>query len=354
MRDKYSVFKILSIMNILCLFPMVLMVMSKLKCKVIKKGDPKTYYLSEETIRMTERKESKVFQVFDCTCPHTEDETFGDDAKDDFDTNYYKKDEVDWAESQLIRVSDCEVLTIDLGADTADSLHKTMSLSKIAIIIENVNKLDILSLDIGYGATSSNQREKVASIIFRNLVIMESRYDLKFEDKAEVVFENITFTNSASLDIYNRDMAIAPTFKLIACKFKGDVDIVKEGLNPGSINKIRVESDHVINNCIQNSSAITIIQENRLGFLSSGDIGVKGGKTLNFMKNMMEFVQDKSIEILDVKSIDISENYFGFPISGEPLSIAYSDMTPRCLSGPIPYSSIEEIQVRGVYSPIAY
>ena len=49
-------------------------------------------------------------------------------------------------------------------------------------------ELNILSLDIGYGATSSNQREKVASIIFRNLVIMESRYDLKFEDKAEVVF----------------------------------------------------------------------------------------------------------------------------------------------------------------------
>ena len=165
----------------------------------------------------------------------------------------------------------------------------------------------------------------------------------------EVVFENVTFNNPVSLDIYNRDMAIVPTFKLISCKFKGDVDIVKEGLNHGSINKIRVENDHVINNCLQNSSGVTIIQENMMGFLSAGDIEVKGGKTLSFVKNMMEFVQEKSIEILDIKSIDISENYFGFPISGEPVSISYSDMTPRCLSGPIPYSSIDEIQVRGVY-----
>ena len=122
-----------------------------------------------------------MFQVFDCTCPLPEGreggETFGDDNKDEFDTKHYKKDEVDWAESQLMRVADCDKLVVNLGSDTANALHKTVVISKITILIENVKKLEISNLDVGYGATASNGREKVASIIFRNLAITEARYD---------------------------------------------------------------------------------------------------------------------------------------------------------------------------------
>ena len=82
-----------------------------------------------------------------------------------------------------------------------------------------------------------------------------------------------------------------------------------------------------------------------MGFLCSGDIEVKGGKSLHFKKNMIEFVQKKSAKMEDVKSVKISGNYFGFPISDGAVSISYSGATPRCLSGPVPYSSIEELDM---------
>ena len=125
-------------MNLLCLLPVLVMVTAKLECNVIKIGDPELYNLAMQTVKMTQRKDSKVFQVFDCTCPDMEGrnvETFGDDDKDEFDTDYYKKDEVDWAESQLMRVADCDKLVVNLGANSPNALHKTVSLSKVTILI---------------------------------------------------------------------------------------------------------------------------------------------------------------------------------------------------------------------------
>ena len=137
------------------------------------------YNLSQQTIKMTERKDSKVFQVFECVCPQTGSrngrEVFGDDDKDEFDTNYYKKDVVDWAESQLLRVSDCKTLVVSLGADTPNALHKTISKSNVTVLIENVEDLEISNLDIGYGITGSNVREKVTSLILRNIVVTKTR-----------------------------------------------------------------------------------------------------------------------------------------------------------------------------------
>ena len=90
--------------------------------------------------------------------------------------------------------------------------------------------------------------------------------------------------------------------------------------------------------CLQNSSAVTLITGNRMGFLSSGDIEVRGGKSLHFIKNIIEFVQEKSIKVMDIRTIVVSENYFGLPIS-----ISFSGLTPRCVDGPLPYSTIQSI-----------
>ena len=74
---------------------------------------------------------------------------------------------------------------------------------------------------------------------FRNLVISESRYDIKIQDKTEVELNNVTFTNPVYLDVFNKDHNIEkPTLRIINCKFPAKVDIVKDGINPGSINKV--------------------------------------------------------------------------------------------------------------------
>ena len=49
---------------------------------------------------------------------------------------------------------------------------------------------------------------------------------------------NVTFTNPVYLDVFNRDQNIMqPTLKIINSKFPAKVDIVKDGINPGSFNK---------------------------------------------------------------------------------------------------------------------
>ena len=49
----------------------------------------------------------------------------------------------------------------------------------------------------------------------------------------------MTFTNPVYLDVFNKDHNIkTPTLRIINCKFPAKVDIVKDGINPGSINKV--------------------------------------------------------------------------------------------------------------------
>ena len=72
----------------------------------------------------------------------------------------------------------------------------------------------------------------------RDLVISDSTYDIKIQDKTEVELNNVTFTNPVNLDVFNSDHRIVqPTLRIINCKFPAKVDIVKDGLNPGSFNK---------------------------------------------------------------------------------------------------------------------
>ena len=69
-------------------------------------------------------------------------------------------------------------------------------------------------------------------------MISDSRYDIKIQDKTEVELNNVTFANPVYLDVFNRDQSIVqPTLKIINSKFPAKVDIVKDGINPGSFNK---------------------------------------------------------------------------------------------------------------------
>ena len=110
-----------------------------LKCDIIKNADPGAYSLPTHLIDATRRSnisdnyqvinislsKSKVnincwSQVFDCSCPADNSgregfEVFGDSMKKELDTYYYSKDERDWAESQMMRVSNCNRLVVSLG-----------------------------------------------------------------------------------------------------------------------------------------------------------------------------------------------------------------------------------------------
>ena len=167
------------------------------------------------------------------------------------------KDESDWAESQVLKVSDCSRLVVSLGGNNNEAIHRTLSQSRAVIIFENIKELELSNFDISHTPTDSNKRGQIASIIFRcfqfssfespptipadisrNVVISDSRYDIKIQDKTEVELNNVTFTNPVYLDVFNRDLnIIQPTLKIINSKFPAKVDIVKDGINPGSFNK---------------------------------------------------------------------------------------------------------------------
>ena len=111
---------------------------------------------------------------------------FGDSIKNDLDSYHYSKDEKDWAESQLIKVSNCNRLVVslglflvirerealfkcshDLGANNNDAIHRTLSKSSVAIIFENIKQLELNNLDIAHSPSVDNKRHLVTGIIFR-------------------------------------------------------------------------------------------------------------------------------------------------------------------------------------------
>ena len=53
------------------------------------------------------------------------------------------------------------------GSDTADAIHKTLSLGKVAILFEDIQELELASLEVGHSATPTNKRAVVTSLIFR-------------------------------------------------------------------------------------------------------------------------------------------------------------------------------------------
>ena len=99
---------------------------------------------------------------------------------------YFISDGVkDWAESQLIRIYNCNRLIVSLGkqymnfyfkciidylylgSDNNAALHRTLSKSKVVILFENIRQLELSNLDIGHNPTQFNKRDKITSIIFR-------------------------------------------------------------------------------------------------------------------------------------------------------------------------------------------
>lgn len=54
-----------------------------------------------------------------------------------------------------------------VGSDSADAIHKTLSLGKVAIVFEDIKELELANLDVGHTATPTNKRSVVTSLIFR-------------------------------------------------------------------------------------------------------------------------------------------------------------------------------------------
>ena len=81
--------------SLLCFLYWGHFVEGKLTCQIIKNADPRKYKLSEQTIKATSRRNSTVYQVFECTCPIDTSgregfEKFGDDIKKELDRYYYR------------------------------------------------------------------------------------------------------------------------------------------------------------------------------------------------------------------------------------------------------------------------
>ena len=97
-KNPPGILKMLNILvksSLLCFLYWTQFVEGKLKCQIIKNADPRNYKLSDQTIKATSRKNSTVYQVFDCTCPVDTSgregfEKFGDDIKKELDRYYYR------------------------------------------------------------------------------------------------------------------------------------------------------------------------------------------------------------------------------------------------------------------------
>ena len=103
---RFKMINILVKSSLLCFLYWGQFVEGKLKCQIIKNADPRKYKLSDQTIKATSRKNSTIYQVFDCTCPIDTSgregfEKFGDDIKKELDRYYYRLAQ----NSQIIRTT---------------------------------------------------------------------------------------------------------------------------------------------------------------------------------------------------------------------------------------------------------
>ena len=113
-----------------------------------------------------------------------------------------------------------------------------VSKSKVAVLVERVKELTITNLDVAHSPTTSNKRGQVASLLFRHLTLVEARYDLRFQEKTEVklkytsfiivdfdmqvVWENVSFSNPVSLDLYTEEVTGA-VVKIADCRCTASV-----------------------------------------------------------------------------------------------------------------------------------
>ena len=67
----------------------------------------------------------------------------------------------------MLKVSDCSRLVVSLGGNNIDAIHRTLSKSRAALILENIKQLELSSFEISHTATESNKRDQITSIIFR-------------------------------------------------------------------------------------------------------------------------------------------------------------------------------------------
>ena len=122
---------------------------------------------------------------------------------------YFISDGVkDWAESQLIRIYDCNRLIVSLGkqymnfyfkciidylylgSDNNAAFHRTLSKSKVVILFENIRQLELSNLDIGHNPTQFNKRDKITSIIFRYKKIFIKGVNLFYKRKIQFLYIN--------------------------------------------------------------------------------------------------------------------------------------------------------------------
>ena len=66
-----------------------------------------------------------------------------------------------------------------------------MSQSRVALLFSNIRQLELASLDIAHSASASNQRAVVTSLLFRDLVITDSR--CVFPSLVEIFFVTIKY-----------------------------------------------------------------------------------------------------------------------------------------------------------------
>ena len=139
------------------------------------------------------------------------------------------------------------------------------------------------------------------SITFRNVTVEETPRTLDFEDKDEIVFDEVTFlTPLDKIDIFNRNPDITnPSFTMTRSTLYNDVNVEKNGLKPPtSITQIVAENaQEPGKDCQSVFMGSVIIEDNDLGFLTKEAIKVMGGAKLSFKRNRIQFIDREAIKV---------------------------------------------------------
>lgn len=326
---------------------------SDMQCEV-KSGVNRAYNkvgdAAAQGIRMDGGRTLNNMQLFQCRCL-TPNEIFDED---DVEAIHDEFSQHNWDKSQIFRIYNCDVLRLrlEVGSNTFSDY-----LSQKLLIIENIKELELPEFLAG---KPDSQESTFSSIYFRNVTFYQVPNFLEFENRYEIVFENVKLGADALNDVTpfeirvrNDNATMNPVLRIEGSEFPGVTSTtgneIEQDMFILDVENVQFELDNSGDEeCNYDYKGRTRLYNNKFGFLRSRNIFMKNGMELMMDGNFFETLHEEAFDIRNMKKTTVMNNHFGYLIREPIFYLLYTlRESSSCNRDDLPENKIEPMRFTG-------
>lgn len=257
-------------------------------------------------------------------------------------------DNKDWEKAGVLSVGNCRRLKLKSDGDVAKTFDRA------ALIIENVEELTIDEFDDGKKGAGTYQNEKAfSSIYIRNSSLYQvPTSPIPIEEKAEFVLFNVTldksFNGVLELKVDNEINKHNPILRIEQCTF----DLPASTLtSPKTYIKIVVRNEQKVfdssdsreEGCEEDYKGEVYFKRNKVAFLPKDAFQVNGAAKVMFEMNIIEVMNERSVDLLQVKIAEFRANTFRVFEKNKGFSLSYKKGPAKreCDKPDLPFNRIK-------------